>query len=125
MNKLIAEVTEIKSVDRINLIKFRLNTQTVNALILEMNLNLNVGDTAELSVKSTAISVAENFCEFENVLKGRVLSVKKGEVLASVLTDVEGFEMEAVSLKENVNVNGDVFLFFKANDVSIVKVLNV
>jgi len=125
VNKLIAEVTEIKSVDRINLIKFRLNTQTVNALILEMNLNLNVGDTAELSVKSTAISVAENFCEFENVLKGRVLSVKKGEVLASVLADVEGFEMEAVSLKENVNVNGDVFLFFKANDVSIVKVLNV
>ena len=79
MNKLIAEVLEIKSLDRLNLIKFGFNSQVINVLILEMNLDLKIGKNAELMIKPTAISILKQSSEFENVLKGKVKKIINGE----------------------------------------------
>jgi molybdopterin-binding protein len=124
VNKLIAEVLEIKSLDRLNLIKFGFNSQVINVLILEMNLDLKIGKSAELMIKPTAISILKQSSEFENVLKGKVKKIINGEILSRVIVDVEGFEIESIMLKEKVNFENDVFVVFKSNDVAISKVLN-
>ena len=124
MNKLIAEVLEIKSLDRLNLIKFGFNSQVINVLILEMNLDLKIGKNAELMIKPTAISILKQSSEFENVLKGKVKKIINGEILSRVIVDVEGFEIESIMLKEKVNFENDVFVVFKSNDVAISKALN-
>ena len=122
MNVLTAEVKEIVSLKRLNLIKFALNKQTLNVLILEMNLDLDVGKKAELIIKPTAVSVLNEKCDFENILKGRVKQIEKGKVLSSVTVEVEGFEMEAITL--NKDFKDEVYIVFKANDIAISKVLD-
>ena len=126
MNRLIAKVKKIKHLDRINLIKFTLNSQIINVLILEMNINLKIDKKASLLIKPTAISILKEMSNFENLLRGNVLEIEKGEILARVIVDVEGFEIEAIILNEKLNVKKDdeVFLAFKASDVIISKVLN-
>ena len=126
MNSLVAKVKEIKHLDRINLVKFTLNSQIINVLILEMNINLKIDKKASLLIKPTAISILKEMINFENLLRGNVLEIEKGEILARVIVDVEGFEIEAIMLNEKLNVKKDdeVFLAFKASDVIISKVLN-
>ena len=126
MNSLVAKVKDIKHLDRINLVKFTLNSQIINVLILEMNINLKIDKKASLLIKPTAISILKEMSNFENLLRGNVLEIEKGEILARVIVDVEGFEIEAIMLNEKLNVKKDdeVFLAFKASDVIISKVLN-
>jgi molybdopterin-binding protein len=126
LNSLVAKVKEIKHLDRINLVKFTLNSQIINVLILEMNINLKIDKKASLLIKPTAISILKEMINFENLLRGNVLEIEKGEILARVIVDVEGFEIEAIMLNEKLNVKKDdeVFLAFKASDVIISKVLN-
>lgn len=122
MNTIIATVKDIVSLERLNLIKFELNFQEINVLILEMNIDISIGKKAELIIKPTAISVINEKCDFENVLKAKVKSVKRGTILTSLFLDVEGYEIEALTLKKDFNK--EVYIAFKANDIAIVKVFN-
>ena len=126
MNRLIAEVKEIKHLDRINLIKFDLNSQIINVLILEMNVDLQKNKKASLLIKPTAITIVKNPIDFENILKGKIIEMERGDILVRVLVDVEGFEMEVIMLNEKVSskINDEVYLAFKASDVIIAEVLN-
>ena len=126
MNRLIAEVKEIKHLDRINLIKFDLNSQIINVLILEMNVDLQKNKKASLLIKPTAITIVKNPIDFENILKGKIIEMEGGDILARISVDVEGFEMEAIMLNEKLNakINDEVYLVFKASDVIIAEVLN-
>jgi len=124
VNRLRAVVKQIIPLKRLNLIKFDFNSHEINVLILEMNISLDVGKKAELIVKPTAVSVLNEYCGFENVLRGKVKSVKKGDILASVKVDVCGVEIESVLLKEKADFKEDVFVVFKANDIAVSKVLD-
>ncbi|WP_456479704.1 hypothetical protein [Nautilia sp.] len=122
MNRLIGEITDIYSLERLNLIKFKIGSQNVNVLMLEMNIDLKVGKKAQLIIKPTAVSVSNEKCDFENALKGRVTEISRGKILSSVTVDVEGFEMECITLRGYDNFKKDVFVMFKANDVAVEKV---
>ena len=122
MNRLIGEITDIRSLERLNLIECKVGLQSVKILILEMNINLKPGKKIELLIKPTALSVSDKKCVFENVLKGRVVEIQKGEILSNVTVNVEGFEMECIMLKEYADFRDNVYIFFKANDVAIGKV---
>lgn len=126
MNRLIVKVKEIKHLDRINLIKFDLNSQIINVLILEMNVDLQKNKKASLLIKPTAITIVKNPIDFENILKGKIIEMERGDILARISVDVEGFEMEVIMLNEklNVKINDEVYLVFKASDVIISRVLN-
>ena len=126
MNRLIAEVKEIKHLDRINLIKFDLNSQIINVLILEMNVKLKRNKKASLLIKPTAITIVKNPIDFENILKGKIIEMERGDILARISVDVEGLEMEVIMLNEKLNakINDEVYLVFKASDVIISRVLN-
>jgi len=126
LNRLIVKVKEIKHLDRINLIKFDLNSQIINVLILEMNVDLQKNKKASLLIKPTAITIVKNPIDFENILKGKIIEMERGDILARISVDVEGFEMEVIMLNEklNVKINDEVYLVFKASDVIISRVLN-
>jgi molybdopterin-binding protein len=126
LNRLIAKVKEITHLDRINLIKFDLNSQIINVLILEMNVELKRNKKASLLIKPTAITIVKNPIDFENILKGKIIEMERGDILARISVDVEGFEMEVIMLNEKLNakVNDEVYLVFKASDVIIAEVLN-
>jgi len=126
LNRLIAEVKEIKHLDRINLIKFDLNSQIINVLILEMNVKLKRNKKASLLIKPTAITIVKNPIDFENILKGKIIEMERGDILARISVDVEGLEMEVIMLNEKLNakINDEVYLVFKASDVIISRVLN-
>ena len=123
MNKLIGEIAEIKSLERLNLIKFNIGSQIVNVLMLEMNIDLNAGKRAELLIKPTAISLSQKPCVFENSLSGKIIEINKGEILSSIIVEVSGFELECITLSEYVDFKDEVYVFFKASDVAIGKVL--
>jgi len=126
LNRLIAEVKEIKHLDRINLIKFDLNSQIINVLILEMNVKLKRNKKASLLIKPTAITIVKNPIDFENILKGKIIEMERGDILARISVDVEGLEMEVIMLNEKLNakINDEAYLAFKASDVIISRVLN-
>ena len=124
MNRLIATVTKIVPLKRLNLIKLDFNGQNVNMLILEMNLDLKEGKKVELIVKPTAVSVLDKECGFENVLKGKLKHIKKGEILSSVTVDVGGVEIESIMLREKAVFDNDVYVVFKANDIAVSKVID-
>jgi len=126
LNRLTAKVKEITHLDRINLIKFDLNSQIINVLILEMNVELKRNKKASLLIKPTAITIVKNPIGFENILKGKIIEMERGDILARISVDVEGFEMEVIMLNEKLNakINDEVYLVFKASDVIISKVLN-
>jgi len=123
VNRLIGEIKNIRSLERLNLIECKVGQQTVKVLILEMNISLKPGSKVELLIKPTAISVSDKNCAFENVLKGRVVDIQNGKILSNITAEVEGFEMECIMLKEYAGFKDEVYLFFKANDVAIGKVL--
>jgi molybdopterin-binding protein len=122
VNKLIGEITDIQSLERLNLIKCKVGSQTVNVLMLEMNIDLKPGKKAELLIKPTAVSISGERCSFENSLRGQISEINKGEILSSITVDVEGFEIECIMLSEYDNFEKNVFVMFKANDVAIGKV---
>jgi len=124
LNRFIAEVKKIVPLKRLNLIKFDLNGQEINVLILEMNIDINVGKKAELIIKPTAISILNEKCDFENVLKGKIKKITHGDILSSVVVDVGGIEMESITLREKADLKDDVFVVFKSNDIAVSKVFN-
>ncbi len=123
MNKIIAKIIEIKSLERLNLVKCKVNAQIVNVLLLELNLDLEIGKKVELIIKPTAISISKQKCVFENVLKAKIKEIEKGEIISSILVDVEGFRLEILMLSELVDFEDEVYVLFKSNDVAINKVL--
>lgn len=124
MNVLKGEIVNIESLERLNLITFKIGGQIVNVLMLEMNMDLEVGKNAELLIKPTAVSVSDKKCKFENCLEGDIVSIDKGKILSSVVVDSEGFKIESIMLNECVDFEkGKVYVYFKANDVAVGKVL--
>jgi molybdopterin-binding protein len=124
VNVLKGEIVNIESLERLNLITFKIGGQIVNVLMLEMNMDLEVGKNAELLIKPTAVSVSDKKCKFENCLEGDIVSIDKGKILSSVVVDSEGFKIESIMLNECVDFEkGKVYVYFKANDVAVGKVL--
>jgi molybdopterin-binding protein len=122
MNVITAEVKEIVTNGRVNLVKFGFGKETINMLMLEMNLDLKVGARAELIIKPTSISVLNDFCDFENIFKAKVVEVTEGEILANVTVEVNSVIIEAVTLKKRFK--NEVFIAFKSNDIAVLRVLN-
>ncbi len=119
MNKIKAKLVSIKSIDNLNLLEFEKKGQTIKVLILQMNINLKIGDEALLYVKPTKLFLNNDKCNFENVLEVTVKHINKGKILASIICEFEE-EIEVLMLKEYVNFHNKAYLFFKSSDISVI-----
>ncbi len=124
MNKITAVLKNIISVDNLNLLEFEKNGQLIKVLILQMNLDLKVGDEVYLGIKPTKLFLSKNKCNFENVLEVEIKNFEKGEILTNVLCDFYGEKLEIIMLKDYIDFEKKAYLFFKASDISILGKVN-
>ena len=123
MNKIKAVLKNIISVDNLNLLEFE-NKSTIKVLILQMNLDLKKGDEVYLGIKPTRLFLSSKKCQFENSLEVNIKNIQKGEILANILCDFNGKEIEVIMLKEYINFEKNAYLLFKSSDVSILGKVN-
>ena len=123
MNKIKATLKKIIAVDNLHLLEFE-KEEIIRVLILQMNIDLKIGDEVYLGIKPTKLFLSNNKCEFENILKVKIENILKGEILANILCDFKGEKIEVIMLKEFVNFKDEAYLIFKANDISILGKVN-
>ena len=124
MNKITAVLKNIISVDNLNLLEFEKNGQLIKVLILQMNLDLKVGDEVYLGIKPTKLFLSKNKCNFENVLEVEIKNFEKGEILTNVLCDFKEEEIEVIMLKNYIDFEKKAYLLFKASDISVLGKVN-
>ena len=131
MNTLIAKVTQIKSIDNLNIVKFNFADTTLSMMSLDLSDRVKVGAKVKLSTKPTHIAIAKDFSgevSYSNQLHVKILHVENGELLSSIKIQIEDTILESIitrdsSQRMNLHVNDNVTAFIKANELSIVEVL--
>ncbi|MCK4737666.1 MAG: TOBE domain-containing protein [Sulfurimonas sp.] len=132
MNTIVAEVKEIKNVDNLNIVKFYFAGTTLSMMSLELNENIKVGAKVKLITKPTHIAIAKKFngeVSYSNQLDAEIIHVENGELLSSIKiriweTTLESIITKASSERMNLQVGDEVTAFIKANELSIVEVLD-
>lgn len=125
VNKITAILKNIIFVDNLHLLEFEKEKQTIYVLILQMNLDLKVGDKVCLYIKPTKLYLSKKKCEYENVLEVNIKKIEKGNILVSVICEIEKEEIEVIMLNKNINFEKKAYLMFKASDISILEKSNV
>jgi len=120
MNVIVSTLKEIKGDENLHLLIF----EDLKVLILQLNMPLKLNKKAKLFIKPTRLFLSAEEFEFENRLKVKIRSIKKGEILASVVCKYKNFELEVLMLKENINFEKEAFLYFKSSDVSVIEVVD-
>jgi molybdopterin-binding protein len=123
MNEIKANLIKIVTKDNVNLLKFKVGDDIINVLILQMNIKVDIDDEVVLSIKPTKLYLSKNRCDFENVLKVKIININYGEIVAVVEVEFEGNKIEVVMLKEKINFDDEAYLMFKSTDV-IIKAVN-
>ncbi len=128
MNQFNATLISIDSIENLTYLSCKLRERAIEMLSLEINESIHIGDTLELSVKSTNISIAKNLSgalSHANQLPAKIRSINKGKILGSVHLEVEDFTLEAILTckaieRMNLELNDDVIALIKASEISIV-----
>jgi len=132
MNSLIAEVKQIQSVDNLNIVKFDFAGLTLSMMSLELNSNIKIGTKVKLGTKPTHIAIAKEFkgeVSYSNQLNAKILHIENGKLLSSVKLEIKNTILESIITKESsermiLHVNDEVTAFIKANELSILEVLD-
>ena len=138
MSHLIARIEKIASVDTLNIVIFDCEGQKLQMVSLELNEEIQPGVKVKLVCKPIAVALAKptvdvaSFCSmlsYSNQLKVQINTINKGTLLSSVSLSLGTFLLESImgtdaverlSLKEG----DDVIALIKANELSILEVLN-
>ena len=132
MNTIVAEIKEIKNVDNLNIVKFYFAGTTLSMMSLELNENIKVGAKVKLITKPTHIAIAKKFngeVSYSNQLDAEIIHVENGELLSSIKIQIWETTLESIITKDssermNLHIGDEVTAFIKANELSIVEVLD-
>jgi len=132
MNTIVAEVKEIKNVDNLNIVKFYFAGTTLSMMSLELNENIKVGAKVKLITKPTHVAIAKDFSgevSYSNQLDAKIIHVENGELLSSIKIRIWETTLESIITKDssermNLHAGDEVTAFIKANELSIVEVLD-
>ncbi len=132
MNTIRAKVKEIKSVDNLNIVKFDFNGSILTMMSLEIKKNIKVGTKVILTTKPTYIAIAKDFSgevSYSNRLHVKIADIQNGELLSSIKLRTDDTVLESIITKESsqrmdLHVDDEVIAFIKANELSIMEVLD-
>lgn len=132
MSKILAKVKEIESVDNLNIVKFDCNDTTLSMMSLELNKNIQVGTNVKLSSKPTHIAIGKDFTgniSYSNALHVEIIKVTNGGLLTALKLQFHDTILESIITRESsdkmsLHVGDKVTAFIKANELSIVEVLD-
>ncbi len=127
MNTLQATITSIKRREPLHYLQCQVGKQTIAMLSLQIDRALSVGSDVLLSVKSTDIMVTKEqsiVLSSANCLHARVTKVENGELLSSVILDMEGMALESIMTQEAsqqlaLSAGDVVSVLIKESDVSL------
>ncbi len=131
MNHIPAIITDIKSVDSINVVSFMAEGQNMRMMALELDEGLSIGSEVILGVKATHVALAKSLnglMSISNQLDVCIERVDSGELLSSVKFRFAGTVLESIITKESVlrmelKEGENVIALVKSSELSIVEVL--
>ena len=131
MNKLKAKISDIQSVENLNIVNFNFNNQTLSMVSLDLDDEIKIGTMVELSAKSTHIAIAKEFSgelSYSNQIKATIVDINNGQLLSSIKAISEDTLLESVitsasSSRMNLKNGDKIILLIKATELSIAKVI--
>ena len=131
MNIFRATISQIESIDNLNIIKCYFLDQRLELLSLELGNGIKVGSMVELTTKPSNISIAKNFTGMVscfNQIKSKIKEVENGELLSSIKlivgeSIIESIITKEMSLKMNLKEDDEVNIFINQSELSIFRVL--
>ncbi len=131
MNKFIATITKIQSVDSLNIVNFDFSGQSLSMMSLDLNEKLKIGSRVLLTAKPTHIAIAKEFSgdiSYSNQLSAEIIEINNGELLSSIKLSTADASCESIitknsSLRMNLQIGDMVTIFIKASELSIKEVL--
>jgi molybdopterin-binding protein len=131
MNEFKVRVTDIQSVENLNIVSFEFNSQKLTMMSLELSDKIQINSNVILNAKPTHIAIAKEFSgdiSYSNQLDAKIVELNNGELLSSVKLSSADAICESIitkksSLRMNLQVGDDVSLFIKANELSIKEIL--
>ncbi len=131
MNYIKAEISAIDSIGTINLVHFKVQTEVMKMISLELDQSLKVGTHVHLGAKATNIAIAKTFSgelSISNQLSSVITSLQMGELLCSVKFDFLGTSLESIitkdsAMKMNLKEGDAITALIKSSELSIVEVL--
>lgn len=132
MNKIEAIISQIDSIDNLNIVQFDFFGIKLKMMSLDLNENIKVGQKVILIVKSTNILVAKEFqgmVSFSNQFKANIKDVDNGQLLSSITIKIQDINLESIitkssSLKMDLKKDDEITVLIKASDLSIHEVIN-
>ena len=94
--------------------------------------NIKVGAKVKLITKPTHVAIAKDFSgevSYSNQLDAEIIHVENGELLSSIKIRIWETTLESIITKDssermNLHIGDEVTVFIKANELSIVEVLD-
>lgn len=131
MNKILCNVSKIENVDSLNIVTF--DFQGLNLKMMSLDLrNINLETKVNLIVKPTHVCIAKKFegsTSFENLFKAQLVDMERGKLLCNIKLKVKDILLESIITMESfkqmdLQLHDEVTVFIKANDISILEVID-
>jgi molybdate transport system regulatory protein len=131
MNKILAKVTAIESLDNLSVVSFESYQHEMRLMALGLNFPLSLGSEVLLGVKSSNISLAKDFqgdISISNQLQCTITAIEIGALLCSVALRFANATLHSVitkasATKMQLQVNDTIIALIKASDLSILEVM--
>jgi len=132
MSKIEVTISEIKSIDGLNIVEFDFNGISLKMMSLDLSSDISVGKRVVLVVKPTHIVLAKEFfgnISYSNQISAKVIECENGKLLSSIKLLVKDTIFESIitldsALRMDINVNDEVTMLIKASELSIFEVLD-
>ncbi len=131
MNRINATITDMQSVDNINIVSFEAAHQPMRMMALELNDALRVGSKVIIGVKATNIALAKEIAgilSISNQLNVTIERIDMGVLLCSVKFDLGGQIWESIitrdsALKMALKAGDEIIALVKSSELSILEIL--
>ena len=131
MNKVAATITNIESVDTVNIVSFDVKGQTIQMMALELDAELSIGSKVIVGAKATNVVLAKEKVEqisISNQLEVSVAEISMGTLLCSVTFDLAGELWESLITRESalrvgLSANEKIVALIKSSELSIIEVV--
>ncbi len=135
MNKLKGEITQIQSEENISVVKIKSNNTLFTSVILETPETaeyLKEGNEIYILFKETEVSIGKcekNEISLSNSIETVVKDIKWGKILTQLKLSFDSKEIISIITTDsakrlNLKIGDKVTAFIKANEISLMEILN-
>jgi len=129
VNTIKATITDIKSVDNLNIVTFKSNGLSLKMMSLDLSSAIEIGKDVVLYVKPTAVGIGKNLSgmlSYSNRLNAVIKTVNNGKLLSTISLKIDDTVLESIitvdsSKMMELKVKDEVVVLIKSSDLYIMK----